>query len=297
MARIKRITGERHTGHAGTLDPQASGVLPVCLGQATRVIEFLFDETKTYRTQVELGVTTDTYDATGKVVRRAGISGISPEIIQAALERFRGTILQTPPMYSAIKHHGQPLYKLARAGIEVDRKSRPVNIYSLQILDWQPPLANLEVVCGKGTYIRSLAHDLGEALGCGAFMQSLVRLKVGPFTLEESLTLSQVEEAFRTGNGERYLYPPDYVLTSFDALVLKKAQTCALVHGSPIRQDTAGKEPLPVKNGTLSRVYSDEGDFVGMVKYDAENDRWQPVKIFHRGCCIIKPEQENVDLH
>ena len=179
--RVKHLSGERRVGHAGTLDPLATGVLPVCLGQATRVIEFLFDSTKTYRAQIELGITTDTYDSSGKVISIKDASGISREMVGSTLDRFRGPILQTPPMYSAIKHHGQPLYKLARSGIEVERKSRPAQIYGLEITDWQPPVVSLDIICGKGTYVRCLAHDLGEALGCGASMKSLVRLKVGPF--------------------------------------------------------------------------------------------------------------------
>lgn len=286
VARIKRITGERHTGHAGTLDPLATGVLPVCLGRATRVIEFLFSETKTYRTRVELGVTTDTYDATGKVTRISDASGISRGMVESALDKFRGTIQQTPPMYSAVKHHGQPLYKLARSGIEIARKSRPAEIHSLEIIDWQPPLVTLDVVCGKGTYIRSLAHDLGEVLGCGASMKSLVRLRVGPFSIEEALTLTRLEEVFRSGNGEKYLYPPDFVLMSFPAVVVNREQKCRLVHGSPIRLETAGGEkPAGIEPGAIGRVYGEEGCFIGMVKYDAENDRWQPEKIFYKECC------------
>ena len=165
VARVKRIFLERKVGHAGTLDPQASGVLPVCLGQATRVIEFLFNETKTYHAEIELGVTTDTYDLTGKVLRNADSSAISRQTIELALAAFRGSIQQTPPMYSAIKHKGKPLYELARSGIEVERKSRKVRIDSLEIVGWQPPVVTLEIVCGKGTYIRSLASRFRRDAG------------------------------------------------------------------------------------------------------------------------------------
>jgi tRNA pseudouridine55 synthase len=295
VARIKRWSGQRHTGHAGTLDPEASGVLPVCLGQATRVIEYLFNETKIYRTQVVFGITTDTYDLTGKVTHTADASGISREMVASALCHFRGQILQTPPMYSALKYHGQPLYKLARSGIEVPRQSRPAKIHSLEILDWQPPVVTLRVVCGKGTYIRSLAHDLGESLGCGASMQSLVRLKVGPFSLEEALTLPQLEEAFHSGTAETHLYPLDFVLWSFNALVVKKEHQCSLVHGAPISLSLPQEEgPLQLTPGMLCRVYTEEGGFLGMVKYDAENGLWLAEKIFHKGCCQeASPEEES----
>jgi tRNA pseudouridine55 synthase len=286
VARIKRWSRQRHTGHAGTLDPAASGVLPVCLGQATRIIEYLFDETKTYRAQVVLGITTDTYDSTGKVTRTADASGINRDMVALALGQFRGAIIQTPPMYSALKYHGQPLYKLARAGIEVARPGRPAMIHSLEIIDWQPPVVTLEVVCGKGTYIRSLAHDLGESLGCGANMQSLVRLKVGPFSLENALTLPQLEEAFSSGTAEQLLFPLDFVLWSFNALVVNHEKQCALVHGNPISLVPAESAGLStISPGMLCRVYTEEGGFIGMVKYDAEANCWQPEKIFQKGCC------------
>jgi tRNA pseudouridine55 synthase len=284
VARIKRISQQRHSGHAGTLDPQATGVLPICLGQATRVIEFLFNETKTYRTQVELGITTDTYDLTGKVTRTADASGINRDMVESALNQFRGAILQTPPMYSALKYQGQPLYKLARSGIEVARKSRPVNIYTLEIVAWHPPLVTLDVICGKGTYIRSLAHDLGEKLGCGGSMKRLVRLKVGPFSLEEALTLPQLEEAFHTGIGEKYLYPLDFVLFPFNALVVKKEQESSLIHGAPISLVlTVGAGPQ-ISPGMLCRVYTEDGGFLGMVRYETEDSRWHPEKIFFKEC-------------
>jgi tRNA pseudouridine55 synthase len=285
VAAVKRITGEKHTGHAGTLDPLATGVLPVCLGQATRVIEYLFDETKTYRSEVELGIATDTYDVTGRVVRTGDTSNIQLETIEEALAAFRGTILQTPPMYSAVKYCGKPLYRLARSGIEVERKSRPAHIYSLEIVDWQPPVVTLEIVCGKGTYIRSLAHDLGERLGCGAQMKSLVRTKVGPFSIEDALALSEVEEAFQMGNGEQCLYPADYVLASFPALVVNKEQQCLLCHGSPIDSKLdQGTGPSDIKPGQFSRAYTGDGNFLGMVRYEADL-RWHPEKIFLKGCC------------
>ena len=167
VAMVKRLTGERRVGHAGTLDPIATGVLPICLGQGTRVIEFLVDATKTYRAEIELGVTTDTYDADGRIIQRGDPSGISQDHLEAALASFCGLIRQTPPMYSAVKYQGKPLYKLARAGITVERRSRLAKIHRLELVDWQPPVATIEVVCGKGTYIRSLAYDLGQAWVAG----------------------------------------------------------------------------------------------------------------------------------
>ena len=282
VARVKRITGERHTGHAGTLDPLATGVLPICLGKATRVIEYLFNETKTYRAEIKLGVATDSYDSTGKVIKTADSSNVTRENLEAVLAAFRGSIMQTPPMFSAVKRQGVPLYKLARSGIEVERKSRPAQIDKLIIIDWQSPFFSVEVVCGKGTYIRSLAQDIGQALGCGAVMNNLVRTRVGPFGLDEAITLEQLEQMVGSGYSDRYLYPPDYALQSFDAMVVNHEQQCLLAHGSPIILEANSSE---IKPGAFGRVYNQEGVFVGMVEYDAANQRWQPHKVFFQSCC------------
>ncbi len=199
VAMVKRLSGERRVGHAGTLDPAASGVLPVCLGQATRVVEFLMATTKVYRADVELGVATDTYDATGQVTFRADASGIAIARLEDALEPFRGAIRQTPPMFSALKHRGQPLYQLARAGVSVERRSRAVTIHRLELISWQPPVAVLEIECGKGTYIRSLAHDLGQSLGYGAHLKNLVRTRCGIFDIRDAVSLPKLEEALQRG--------------------------------------------------------------------------------------------------
>jgi tRNA pseudouridine55 synthase len=284
VAQVKRITGERHIGHAGTLDPLATGVLPICLGKATRVIEYLFNETKTYLAQIELGISTDSYDSTGKVIKTADASRVTQEMVEGVLTAFRGSILQTPPMYSAIKYHGSPLYKLARSGIEVERKSRPAQIYKLEISDGRPPFFDLEIVCGKGTYIRSLAHDIGEAMGCGAIMKNLVRTRVGPFSLKESISLEQLKEMVDKGYAERYLYPPDYALQSFDAIVVNNEQQCSLIHGMPI---TVAFASMETKSAGFSRVYNSDGGFIGMVEWDTANLRWQPHKIFLQNCCQL----------
>jgi tRNA pseudouridine55 synthase len=283
VAIVKRISGEKHVGHAGTLDPQATGVLPVCLGQATRVIEFLFDETKNYQTEIELGKTTDTYDFTGKVIKTGDTSRISRETIESALPAFQGNIFQIPPMFSALKFKGTPLYKLARQGLEVERKSRSAHISSIKILDWQSPVVTLEIVCGKGTYIRSIANDLGEMLGCGASMRSLVRQRVGPFEIGSALSLSRLEEAFKKDEGQKLLYPLDHVLMDFNAIVVNQAQQCSLIHGAPISGGPPIHQEIPGKS--LSRVYTEQGNFLGMVTYDFENNKWKPEKIFFAGCC------------
>lgn len=281
---VKRLTGELRVGHAGTLDPLATGVLPVCLGQGTRVVEFLFDATKVYRAQIELGVATDTYDASGKITRRGDPSGISREQFEVALGSFRGLIQQTPPMYSAVRHHGQKLYTLARRGIEVRRKTRPARIHRLALTDWQPPLATVEVECGKGTYIRSLAHDLGQLLGCGASLKSLIRSRCGPFDITEAASLPRLEEAFRGGHWQGLVYPIDSVLLDWEAIVvsggnedrIRKGQSFALSAAA----ETDPEEVNPGFTRDRCRAYTADGQFLGVLRFYPARGQWQPEKVF-----------------
>jgi len=275
VARVRRWSGERHVGHAGTLDPDATGVLPVCLGRATRLVEFLVNTTKTYRAVVELGAATDTYDASGRVTGRADPSGITREQLEAALGRFRGTIRQTPPMYSAVKHRGRPLYKLARAGLAVARPSRPVRIHRLELTAFQPPLVTLEIECGKGTYIRSLAHDLGQALGCGAHLKSLTRTRCGGFAIEDAVSLERLEEAFSQGSGEDFLHPPDSILTDLPAAIIAEADEPALRNGIPLSLDIEVSDPPP----RYWRAYAEDGRLLGILVYEPEAGVWRPKKV------------------
>jgi tRNA pseudouridine55 synthase len=271
---VKRLSGERRVGHAGTLDPLATGVLPVCLGQATRIVEFLADAAKTYRADIELGVTTDTYDASGAVTRREDPAGIRYEDVESALASFRGLIRQTPPMYSAVRHQGKKLYELARAGITVERKSRPVTIHRLVILDFQPLLVTIEVECGKGTYIRSLAHDLGQVLGCGASLKSLVRLSYGPFHIENAVSVPQLEDAFRHGHWEHLVHPADSVLSAWPAVAVDEATAQAIRNGAPVAL------PLEPSGGRYCRTYTADGHFLAVLRFDPEKERWHPEKVF-----------------
>ena len=214
---VRRLSGQRRVGHAGTLDPIADGVLPVCIGKGTRVVEFLLEAHKSYRAVIELGKTTDSHDADGKITSEADCSLISRSQLERALDSFRGEIQQTPPMFSAIKHNGQRLYQLAREGITVERESRPATIYNLELIDFQLPLVTLEVECSRGTYIRSLAHDLGELLGCGAYIKELTRTRYGAFDIKDAVSPQQLEEAF-SGNGwQKLVYPVDYVINHWNS--------------------------------------------------------------------------------
>jgi len=278
VAMVRWLSGVRRVGHAGTLDPTATGVLPVCLGQGTRVIEFLVDASKAYRAQIELGVTTDTYDASGKIIHREDPSGIGRGQLESTLSSFNGLTWQIPPMYSAIKHHGKPLYQLARAGINVERQSRLVIIYGLELIDWQPPIATIEIECGKGTYIRSLAHDLGQALGCGASLTSLVRLRCGLFDIKDSVLIPQLEDALRYGYWQNFVYPIDVVLSHLAAMVVSEDNGQAIRNGRSVILES-DNSPAWTSTANRCRAYTPDGCFIGVLRFDSERGQWQPEKV------------------
>ncbi len=287
VAAVKRLSGEKRVGHAGTLDPAATGVLPVCLGQGTRVTEFLMDSTKAYRAEIQLGSSTDTYDASGKTTMEGDASGIDLTRLESALSSFRGVIQQVPPAYSAVKHRGRPLYKLARAGVTVERKSRPVTIHSLEITGWQPPVVTVEIVCGKGTYIRSIADDLGQVLGCGAHLKSLVRLRCGLFDIRDAVSLQELERAFSCGYWHHFVYPIDSVLLHWAAMVVDDNARQDILNGKPLEMKGDNREntqPEPsvtaAPAGTRCRVYALDGRFLGVLRFNAEKEHWQPDKVF-----------------
>jgi len=277
VAVVKRLSRVRRVGHAGTLDPAATGVLPVCLGQGTRVIEFLADAAKTYRAEIELGTITDTYDAAGTVIEKRDASDITLEKVETALGQFRGLIQQPPPMYSAVKHQGKPLYELARAGITIERKSRPAQIDSIEILDWQPPVVTIKVECGKGTYIRSLAYDLGQALGCGGTLKSLVRLSYGPFNVKDAISLPRLEEAFRHGYWTHYVYAIDAVLLHWNAMIVGEEKEKKIANGVTLPSTI---DLSQTGDSTRARVYTLDGGFLSVLQFDPEKDQWQTNKVF-----------------
>ena len=287
---VRRLTGERRVGHAGTLDPAATGVLPVCLGQGTRITEFLVDSTKAYRAEIELGVATDTYDVSGSITSQGDPSGISRDQLESGLGSFCGLIQQVPPMYSAVKYRGRPLYQLARAGITVERKSRLARIHDLKLVDWQPPVATVEVVCGKGTYIRSLAHDLGQALGCGAYLKSLIRVRCGLFDIRDAISVPQLEDAFHYGYWQQLLYPIDSVLLHWAAMVVSDDAGQSIRNGRPLvlgngdGGEVGGYLEQHIPAGSASenrcRAYALDGRFLGVLRFNSGRGQWQPEKVF-----------------
>ena len=286
VAVVRHLSGERRVGHAVTLDPAATGVLPVCLGQGTRVVEFMGDADKTYRAEIELGVTTDTYDTSGQITEKRDPSGISLAQVEAALSTFCGMVQQTPPMYSALKFHGRPLYKLAREGITITRKSRLVKIEKLVVLDWQPPSVVIEMVCGKGTYVRSLAHDLGQVLGCGASLKALARLRYGPFDIVDAVSVPELEDGFRYGYWQHFMHPIDSVLLNWDAVLVGDSSREGVRNGRLQTLGNAGKDEgdVPVQySENRCRAYDLDGQFLGVLRFNAVTGEWQPEKVFARG--------------
>ncbi len=280
VAKVRKLLKQKRVGHAGTLDPAASGVLPICVGQATRVAEYLSESGKAYQATIVFGAVTDTYDSEGSIVRTASTQDLTLSSIEALLPAMLGEQMQVPPRYSAIKLQGQPAYKRARAGEEVAMEARPITIYQLAIIDWQPsqpPTLTLAIECSKGTYIRSLAYDLGEKAGCGAYLGGLVRARSGPFLLSESIALEQLAEAAAQGTIERFLYPADKAIEQYPALMLDEAATVRVKHGNTFQLEG---QPRPLHEPTLARIYDDKGQFVAIAEWDTERSEWQPVKVF-----------------
>jgi tRNA pseudouridine55 synthase len=274
VARIRRASGVRRVGHAGTLDPAASGVLVVCLGQATRVVEYLVSSKKRYEATVRLGITTETGDAQGRVIRSISEIHTSRAQVERALSRFRGRVEQVPPMYSALKHEGKALYELARRGIEVERSPRVVEIHHLRLTGWTPPTFRILVECSKGTYVRVLAADLGEVLGTGGHLEQLVRVACGHYTLEDAVSLDHAEQVLSGGDWSQILHPLDEPLLDLEAFTVGQETETRIRQG----QEVAGPGP---SRGLLSRAYSTTGQFVGLLQYHQENRTWQPRKVFN----------------
>ena len=281
VAVIRRGARIRRAGHAGTLDPMATGVLLVCLDQATRVVRFLVASDKVYRAQIRLGETTDTDDAEGQVIHQQPVPGnLDAVAIQEALSGFVGEIDQIPPRYAAIKQDGVPLYRLARLGIDLDPPPRQVVIYAIQLLKWNRPDLTIEVHCGPGTYIRALARDLGERLNCGAHLTNLVRLRSGQFSLEETAELDEIVRRLQTKPRPTIadlLWPLDSALTGLARMTVNGDGERRLRQG----QQVSGPPPDPDEGEpALRRAYAGDGTFVAITKFDAGTGLWQPDTVF-----------------
>ncbi len=281
---VRRGTGVRRVGHAGTLDPMAEGVLLVCVGPAVRITEYLMDLPKVYRGTVHLGVETDTYDAEGQVVATHDVN-VSEDALREALAAFTGEIEQRPPAHSAIKISGRPAYERARKGEKIELALRKVNVYRLNLLRFEPPEVEIKIECSRGTYVRSLAHDLGQSLGCGAHLSALTRTRVGPFRVEDALDEAALESAFAEGTWPDALQPIDCGLTQLPALTVPIEDEKDLRHGQPARIDDeqALRSAGPLSDALPVRGYAEDGSLIGILRYDAATELWYAHKIFPSG--------------
>lgn len=278
VAKLRGICRQKKIGHTGTLDPQATGVLPVCLGSATRACEMLTDRTKEYVAELLLGQITDTQDTTGTVLEERRVL-VDEARVREVIAGFVGGYDQVPPMYSALKVNGKKLYELAREGKEVERKARHVDLPSIEILSVEIPVIKFRVECSKGTYIRSLCSDIGDKLGCGGTMQSLVRTRVGEFRLSDALTLEQLQELRDTGRLEEALLPTDRIFADFPSIHVEEKWRKLLDNGNSFYPgQTVEKTVCPA--GEWVRVYREDDSFAGIYAYNADREWYQPVKMF-----------------
>ena len=277
VAKLRGILKTKKIGHTGTLDPDAVGVLPVCIGKATKLCDLITDWGKTYEAVMLLGTTTDTLDISGKIVAQSEVNVSEVDVLKACNE-FIGEYEQIPPMYSALKHNGQKLYELARAGQVIERQPRPVTIHSIQILSTDLPRVTFDVSCSKGTYIRSLCRDIGEKLGCGAVMERLIRTEVKGFTIEESLTLDAVEKARDDGTLMQHVLTTDKLMPDIPELHISAKGEKLLANGNKLSADSFVENQI--YRDTYVKVYDENGRFAALYEYSDEKRQYVPFKMF-----------------
>ena len=282
VAKLRGILKQKKIGHMGTLDPNAVGVLPVCLGKATKLCDILSEKDKTYNATLLLGLDTDTQDTSGEVISKAdtdSIMELSEDKVFETIKSYIGDYDQIPPMFSAIKIGGEKLYNLARRGEVIERPARHCRIIDITVTKMELPRVDLHVTCSKGTYIRTLCHDIGKDLGVGGCMEKLVRTKVERFSVEDSITLKQIEE-FRDNNTlEDYITPVDEMLGNYSKCMVSKGAEKLVYNGNIF---TSGNTFLKMnhEDGQIVRVYTSEGEFIGLYKFNSEKQIYKPVKMF-----------------
>lgn len=302
VAKMRGICRQKKVGHTGTLDPAATGVLPICLGTGTKLCDMLTDRDKEYVAELLLGVSTDTQDTTGKILEEKPVLA-DPEEIRRAVMSFLGEYDQIPPMYSALKVNGKKLYELAREGKEIPRQARRITIYELEILEIRVPVVTMRVVCSKGTYIRTLCHDIGEKLGCGGAMQKLERTRVGAFFKENAVTLAQAEKIRDEEGLEKILFPVEKAFEEYGRVCVKpeydrmlqngnwilpewleEQDLCALAEKTAWNEGNGPKDAQGHPNSEeWVRMCTSEGEFLGLYSYHREKQRYQPIKMFLTG--------------
>lgn len=279
VAKMRGILKQKKIGHTGTLDPDAVGVLPVCLGNATKLCDLLTEKEKEYEAVLLLGVVTDTQDTSGQVLRKQPVTCDEAQA-KEAVSSFVGEYQQIPPMYSALKVDGKKLYELARQGKEVERKAREVFIHEIEILNMELPRVTMRVRCSKGTYIRTLCHDIGEKLGCGGAMERLKRTQSGQFTLENAITLEKLEALRDEGRVDECLIPTEAVFQNLKSVRVKEQFTGLIDNGNPFFFYQAEAKEETVQDKEQVRVYNSRGCFYGIYRFEAAEKKYRPVKMF-----------------
>ncbi|MDD6194263.1 MAG: tRNA pseudouridine(55) synthase TruB [Lachnospiraceae bacterium] len=277
VAKLRGILGMKKIGHTGTLDPEATGVLPVCVGKATKVCDLLTDKDKTYRAVMRLGIVTDTQDMTGNVLQQQDVT-VTEQEVRKTLQSFVGSSKQIPPMYSALKVNGQKLCDLARKGIQVERKPRDIFIHEIVVEDIALPLVTFTVTCSKGTYIRTLCQDVGEKLGCGACMDSLVRTRVSVFSIEDSLKLHEIEAMMKRGELEEHLVYVDEMFSRYPAVYALEEATAKLKNGNALTWEEVIPTDIQLQEKDLVRMYMADHRFVGIFIW--KDHLFKPEKMF-----------------
>ncbi len=273
VAKLRGILKIKKIGHTGTLDPDATGVLPVCVGKATKLCDMLTDKDKVYECVMLLGVETDTYDMSGKILNRSSVLSTEEEV-KVAINSFVGDIMQVPPMYSALKVNGKKLYELAREGKEIERKARPVTIFSIDILDVKLPEVSIRIHCSKGTYIRSLCHDVGEVLGCGCAMKSLVRTRVSQFDISDAKTLDEIEKIAKNGNIDGIMIGISQIFADMDTVFVIPTEEAIkhAVNGAKIPPTEVFAEAISeFCEGDRYRLFLPDNRFLGIYSFDGDN--------------------------
>lgn len=282
VAKLRGILHQKKIGHTGTLDPAATGVLPVCCGKATKVCELLTDKDKSYRAVCRLGIETDTQDTTGEVLNQYDISGITEDDIRRCVNEFQGDIMQVPPMYSALKVNGRKLYELAREGKTVERKARPVHIDSIDIIDidMEKGIFSMDVTCSKGTYIRTLCHDIGKKLGIAAAMENLIRTRVSVFRLEDAITLSQIQKMVNESvdEFEKKVVKVDSLFPDYSRLYVNDKGARYLANGNSLKKDDFIDEGVIIKQNQDVLVYDEEKHFKAIYAFNGKE--YKVVKMF-----------------
>ena len=286
VAKLRGILKQKKIGHTGTLDPEAEGVLPVCLGKGTKLCDMLTDKRKTYRAVMLLGIETDTQDTTGTILQKRDTSGLNEKQVREAILSFIGHYEQIPPMYSALKVNGKKLYELAREGIEIERKARTVHFYEISILEVKLPLVRMEVTCSKGTYIRTLCHDIGEKLGCHGCMEQLIRTRVGQFDRNGAHTLDEIAAIVGEGRLSEILVPVDEMFAALRSFATADDHAKKLAeNGNPLKPAQIREIGETASGGDFAedeefRLYLDDGTFVGIYQYRPSQNLTRPVKLF-----------------